>query len=39
MAFYIIEKKEQLDKIGWLGDCFVDFIQYNNNSNLTTCLL
>jgi hypothetical protein len=29
--FYIIEKKEQLDKIPILGDCFIDFIPFNNN--------
>lgn len=31
MAFYVIERKEQLSVLGKLGDCFVDFIQQNDN--------
>ena len=31
MAFYIIEKQEQLQQLGPFNDCFVEFIQYNNN--------
>lgn len=31
MAFYIIEKEEQLKYLNISGDCFVDFILYNNN--------
>ena len=29
--FYIIEKQEQLDKLGPFNDCFVHFIQQNDN--------
>lgn len=31
MAFYVIERKEQLSVLGKLGNCFVDFIQQNDN--------
>jgi len=31
MAFYIIEKQNQLEGLGVFGDCFIDFIQYNDN--------
>jgi hypothetical protein len=31
MAFYIIERQEQLDKLGPFNDCFVQFIQQNDN--------
>jgi hypothetical protein len=31
MAFYIIEKLDQLNRLGSFGDCFVDFIPNNNN--------
>jgi hypothetical protein len=35
--FYIIERTEQLSRLGYLGDCFVNFIPLNNNfhPNLT----
>lgn len=29
--FYIIEKKEQLDKLKPLGDCFINFIPFSDN--------
>jgi hypothetical protein len=29
--FYIIERQEQLDKLGPFNDCFVQFIQQNDN--------
>ena len=29
--FYIIEKKDQLDRLPELGDCYIDFIPYSNN--------
>lgn len=29
--FYIIEKKDQLEKLGPFKDCFIDFIQQNSN--------
>ena len=29
--FYIIEKQNQLEQLGSFNDCFIDFIQYNNN--------
>ena len=29
--FYIIEKKEQLERLKQLDDCFIDFIQNSNN--------
>lgn len=31
MAFYVIEKQDQLDKLTCFGDCFIDFISQNNN--------
>jgi hypothetical protein len=31
MAFYVIEKEDQLNKLGPFEDCFIDFIQQNNN--------
>ena len=30
MAFYIIERSDQLEKLGSFGDCFVSFIPKNN---------
>ena len=30
MAFYIIERSDQLEKLGIFGDCFVSFIPKNN---------
>jgi hypothetical protein len=33
--FYIIEKKEQLDQLSDFGDCFIEFIQYNDNFHPT----
>ena len=29
--FYIIERKDQLDKLGPFGDCFIDLIPHNDN--------
>jgi hypothetical protein len=31
MAFYVIEKEDQLNKLTCFGDCFIDFISQNNN--------
>lgn len=31
MAFYIIERHDQLEQLGPFKDCFVEFIQYNDN--------
>ena len=31
MAFYVIEKTDQLEKLTHFGDCFIDFISQNNN--------
>ncbi len=31
MAFYVIEKKEQLLSLPKFGDCFIDFILQNDN--------
>lgn len=31
MSFYLIEKKEQLEKIKELGDCYIEFIPFNSN--------
>lgn len=33
--FYIIEKKDQLDRLPELGDCYIDFIPYSNNFHPT----
>jgi len=37
--FYIIEKQEQLDKLGPFNDCFVQFIQQNDNYHPKLSLL
>ena len=31
MAFYIIERQDQLDKLGPFNDCYIEFIQHNDN--------
>ena len=31
MAFYIIERQDQLQQLGPFEDCYVDFIQHNDN--------
>ena len=35
MSFYILEKEDQLDKLGPFKDCFVEFVTQNNNYHPT----
>jgi hypothetical protein len=35
--FYILEKQDQLDKLGPFNDCYIEFIQHNDNYHPKLC--